>query len=65
MTAADQSTSAEPEQRRLVLTIDVPDGPDNDRLAIEALMDLVRHFEYDAVYPTYMRLELGPAPQNG
>jgi hypothetical protein len=49
------------DQQRLVLTVDVPEGPKNEKLAIEALATVVRHFEYDAVYPTFMRLELGQA----
>ena len=49
-------------RQRLVLTIDIPDGPTNEKLAIDALTTLVRHFEYDAIYPTFMALELGPVP---
>jgi hypothetical protein len=46
--------------QRLVITIDIPDEPGNEKLAIDALTTLIRHFEYDAVYPIFMRLELGP-----
>lgn len=51
-----------PGQQRLVLTIDIPQNPANEKLAIDALATLVRHFEYDAIYPTFMALDFGRAP---
>jgi hypothetical protein len=51
-----------PRQQRLVLTIDIPGGPANEKLAIDALTALVRHFEFDAIYPTFMALQFGETP---
>ena len=62
MTTTDQPTHESCEQQRLVISIDIPKGPANEMLTIDALTTLIRHLEYDAVYPTFMRLELGPVP---
>lgn len=59
MNSADQTTAADSGNQRLVLTIDIPEGPANEKLAIDALITLVRHFELDAIYPTFMALEFG------
>jgi hypothetical protein len=61
MNNAGQPTPAAAVQR-LVLTIDIPETPANEKLAIDALISLVRHFEFDAIYPTFMALEFGQAP---
>jgi hypothetical protein len=45
--------------QRLVLTIEIPETAANEKLAIDALTALVRHFEFDAIYPTFMALEFG------
>jgi hypothetical protein len=62
MTVTDRLSNQRLDRQRLIITIDIPDGPGNERLAIEALTTVIRHFEYDAVYPTFMALELGNAP---
>jgi hypothetical protein len=62
MNSADQLACEGVVRQRLVLTIDVPETPANEKLAIDALLTLVRHFEFDAIYPTYMALEFGQAP---
>ena len=59
MNTAPQASPIGSGRQRLVLTIDIPDGPTNEKLAIDALTTLVRHFEYDAIYPTFMALEFG------
>jgi hypothetical protein len=62
MNSAQQATPTGPGSQRLVLTIDIPEGPANEKLAIDALITVVRHFEFDAVYPTFMALEFGQVP---
>ena len=62
MSAGDSAHRARPTGpggQRLVLTIDIPEGPANEKLAIDALMAVVRHFQFDAIYPTFLALELG------
>ena len=62
VTAGDSAHRARPTgpgDQRLVLTIDIPEGPANEKLAIDALTAVVRHFQFDAIYPTFMALELG------
>ena len=59
MNSADETSPAGEGRQRLVLTIEIPEGPANEKLAVEALTTLVRHFEYDAIYPTFMALEFG------
>jgi hypothetical protein len=56
---AHRTRPTAPGDQRLVLTIDIPEGPANEKLAIDALIAVVRHFEFDAIYPTFMALELG------
>jgi hypothetical protein len=62
MNSAQQTTTTGSGNQRLVLTIDIPEGPANEKLAIDALITLVRHFEFDAIYPTFMALEFGEVP---
>ena len=56
------NSPSEPRQQRLVLTIDIPENSVNGKLAIDALTALVRHFEFDAIYPTFMALQFGETP---
>ena len=60
MNSTDQTTSTG--SQRLVLIIDIPEGPANEKLAVDALITLVRHFEFDAIHPTFMALEFGQVP---
>lgn len=62
MISAHQTTSPGSSNQRLVLTIDIPEGPANEKVAVDALITLVRHFEFDAIYPTFMALEFGQVP---
>jgi len=62
MNSTNQTSSTVSGSQRLVLTIDIPDGPANEKLAVDALITLVRHFEFDAIYPTFMALEFGQVP---
>lgn len=49
-------------QRRVTITVDIGDEPGNDTTAIGILIDIIGHLEHDAIYPTLIRLELGPTP---
>ena len=62
MNRARQTTSPGADDQRLVLTVDIPDGQANEKVAIDALITLVRHLEFDAIYPTFMALEFGQVP---
>jgi len=46
--------------QRLTISVDIADQPDNNKLAIDTLTTIVRHLEYDAIYPLAIRLQLQP-----
>jgi len=49
-------------QRRVTITVDITDEPDNDTVAVSILTDVLAHLEQHAIYPTLIRLELRPTP---
>ncbi len=57
-----QHPRPEPPTQRITITIDVTDEPGNDTIAVEALLDIIRHLEHDAIIPLLIRLEIRPTP---
>jgi hypothetical protein len=49
-------------RQRIIITLDIIDEPGNDSIAVNALHHLVRQLEYDANFPSLIRLEISPAP---
>jgi hypothetical protein len=49
-------------QRRVTITVDITNEPGNDTVAIGILADIAGQLEHNAIYPTLIRLELGPTP---
>jgi hypothetical protein len=50
------------DHQRMTITIDTPDMPNNDVVAAQTLLEVIRHLQRDGVYPTLIRLELAPTP---
>lgn len=50
------------DHQRITIVIDVADMASNDTVAVQTLLEVVRHLQRDAIYPSVIRLELAPAP---
>jgi hypothetical protein len=50
------------DHQRITITIDTPDMPSNDTIAVQALLEVIRQLQHDGIYPTLIRLELSPTP---